>query len=176
MMSKAMVCLLGLAVVGGSQESESEPLSATFVSASAWSDGGTMGVTLRDGDDKTISFCLTPSDFPPLKLKNGRPEKFHWGASRIYVGAQHPDMKDARLIPIGGDEEAWLIALLDAAILPHRTEEATRARKIKERELSNKRYGGLPIPGGLKGIDTGFNLLVHLRSLQEKRARRQRIK
>lgn len=160
---------LGLAAVGDA--GKAAPVSpATLVWASAWSDGGTLGATIRKADGKKVSFCLTPSDFPRLKMKNGRPQRFAWGRSRIYVGAEHPGHKKARLLPIGDPQEAKLIELLDLALEPHRGEEATKIRKAKEKELANKN-GGLPLPGGLGGVDTAFSLLTNLQVLNQTRAR-----
>ncbi|MFH1622145.1 MAG: hypothetical protein ABIA97_03380 [Candidatus Omnitrophota bacterium] len=89
----------------------------------SYTDGGTVGVTIRDSKGNYFRFCLDgrceivlpKEEFETLeelnKYINEQPPKpYH-----IYVGADHPNRPGAQKIPIGGKEEKSIINILENA-------------------------------------------------------------
>jgi len=72
-----------------------------------YEDGGTIGVIIKDKNDKKFMFCL---DGRMQEIKFGETPK----PTHVYVGAVYPETKGAQSIPIGGKEEKSILDVLQA--------------------------------------------------------------
>ena len=127
-----------------------------FVSAFAYSDGGTLSVILN-ASGKRIIFCVTPND-----------PRFPWGSNCIYEGAGHPTDKKARLVKQGSPEVDQLIRHLESAMAPHRTMAATQARK--QAIAQSGKDGIPPLPPGGKGpygVEFAISTLGRLHAIKK---------
>ena len=73
---------------------------------SAYRDGGTVAVRLKDRDGVILELCLDGRLRPQREAR----KPYH-----LFLGGRHPTDPRARQVPVGGAEEKTILAVLQAA-------------------------------------------------------------
>ena len=73
---------------------------------SAYLDGGTVAVRLKDRDGVILELCLDGRLRPQREAR----KPYH-----LFLGGRHPTDPRARQVPVGGAEEKTILAVLQAA-------------------------------------------------------------